>query len=260
MPGRPHRRHLRRARQPDGASRPCSPTSTRRGITRVVNLGDVVGKGPRGSEAIALHPGAVRGDGARQLGHLHRPRRSAAWPARAVDARPPERRRPELDWLAGLPTRTTSSSAGSTSGSSTPRRSRVPPRALPPHGRAVPGDRRQTEFTGDGPAPTIVGYGDIHGAYLRGRLRHDRLQRRLARQPARRPGAPRTSSSRARSATGAGSRGGPAAASEHHLRARALRRRGRDRIARSSACPTSEPYALELRDQLYRGSALPPQS
>ncbi len=49
-----------------------------RGITRVFNLGDVVGKGPRGSEAIALHPRAVRGDGARQLGHLHRPRRAAA--------------------------------------------------------------------------------------------------------------------------------------------------------------------------------------
>ena len=53
-----------------------------RGITRIVNLGDVVGKGPRGAACVRLTPGALRGDGAGQLGDVPQraaPTGEAAW-------------------------------------------------------------------------------------------------------------------------------------------------------------------------------------
>ncbi len=79
-----------------------------RGITRVLNLGDVVGKGPRGSEAIKLTRETcevtVRGNWDTFIA----PRRRPALRGRPVDARRADRRR-HRSGLRPCPTRTTSS-------------------------------------------------------------------------------------------------------------------------------------------------------
>lgn len=136
-----------------------------RGITRVVNLGDTVGKGPRGSACVALTQqrceATVQGNwevfltGADYEG-------PALWWRDELD---PQQQR----WLAGLPFHHDLVLSGR----------RVRMLHASPQGvfnrvsyRHTPeqyaGMFLNTEHTGDGPAPSCVLYGDIHGTYLEG--------------------------------------------------------------------------------------------
>ena len=113
-----------------------------RGITRIVNLGDVIGKRPRGSEAVRLVRAAceatVRGNWdtsiARQASHDSP---SGQWTRDELSAG-------DLAWLAALP--------GTFTGAF---------RA----GHATP--FRAGHAPGPGATPDVVGYGDIHTAYLK---------------------------------------------------------------------------------------------
>lgn len=137
----------------------------RRGITRVVNLGDVIGKGPRGTECVALTQERCEVTVLRNwdefIGHeeIELTAGGQWWRAQLE----PEQRA----WLAGLPfchdlvvsgrrLRLFHASAGS-----------VNTRVLSEHSVEVfEGMFAATEATGSGPVPTVVGYGDIHAAYL----------------------------------------------------------------------------------------------
>jgi predicted phosphodiesterase len=137
-----------------------------RGIRRVVNLGDVVGKGPNGAACVRL----VR---EREI-----PTVQGNWEAFLSDGRDygpgPQWWRDELDpgqleWLATLPFCHELVVSGR----------RVRMLHASPQGvfhrvsyRHTPEQYARmflnTEFTGDGPAPSCVIYGDIHGTYLEG--------------------------------------------------------------------------------------------
>lgn len=139
-----------------------------RGITRIVNLGDLAGKGPRGSAVVDRCREAcevtVRGnwdDALRGLGPDNPDARPAYrwWNA--------ELRPDQLDWLATLPLSHDLILSG--------RRIRLfHASAVSPHVR-VHRDHTDEEFdgmfastpmTGDLPAPDVVGYGDVHVAYV----------------------------------------------------------------------------------------------
>lgn len=137
-----------------------------RGIDHVVNLGDVAGKGPRGSAAVALTREhcrvTVRGN---WDSHLAKPAAeidvdSRSWRGELSDD--------DRAWLAGLPNCHDLWLSG--------RRVRLV------HASATSELVRMhfhhsdaefdamfaaTDFTGPGPAPTVVGYGDIHATYLK---------------------------------------------------------------------------------------------
>jgi predicted phosphodiesterase len=146
-----------------------------RGITRVVNLGDVVGKGPRGSEAVRLVREAcevtVRGNWdaaiAREAFHG-----SAAgqWTRDELSAE-------DLAWLAALPGTFELLVSGRRvrlfHASQTSEFVRVRLRHSDEEFRGMfsntsfTGAFRAGRATGPEATPDVVGYGDIHTAYLR---------------------------------------------------------------------------------------------
>jgi predicted phosphodiesterase len=136
-----------------------------RGITRVFNLGDLAGKGPRGAEVVEL---------SRERCEVHV---QGNWDASMSDPAQ-ERVEPftwwhdqlgeaQRDWLRGLPfchdfrmsgrnVRVFHASAKS-----------VFHRVFCDHDEAeFLGMFANTEATGEGPVPDVVGYGDIHEPYL----------------------------------------------------------------------------------------------
>lgn len=137
----------------------------RRGITRIVNLGDTAGKGPRGERAVqrcrAVCEVNVRGNWDDFLPTI-------------PDDGPPEMLwwRDELSsssraWLAALPLSADLVLSG--------RRIRLfHASAQSPHVRVhfhhtpeqFSAMFEATEMTGDGPLPDVVGYADIHDAYI----------------------------------------------------------------------------------------------
>ena len=136
-----------------------------RGITTVLNLGDVAGKGPRGSAAVALTRErcavTVRGNWDDFL-PVAGPDSDEAirwWNAELTDE--------DRAWLRGLPLvhhldlsgrriRLVHASAAS-----------VYTRVHVDHTREqFAGMFAATELTGPGPEPTMVGYGDVHGTYV----------------------------------------------------------------------------------------------
>lgn len=137
-----------------------------RGITRIVNLGDQVGKGPRGSACVRLTQNrceaAVQGNWEAFMTNGEEISDLAQW---AVDELDPG----QLDWLAGLPLshdlllsgrriRLFHASAASVF-------ARVSYRHTEEQYRSM---FVNTELTGFGPEPSVVGYGDIHGTFLEG--------------------------------------------------------------------------------------------
>lgn len=146
-----------------------------RGITRILNLGDVVGKGPRGSEAIKLTRETcevtVRGNWDTFI---------ARDPVQHFDggqwARD-ELTDDDVAWLSALPNTHELVMSGKRvrlfHASQTSEFVRV--RVTHTHDEFL-GMFTNTEFTGDfrtggwpeGTTPDVVGYGDIHGAYLEG--------------------------------------------------------------------------------------------
>ena len=137
----------------------------RRGIDDVINLGDLVGKGPRGSECIRITRDrgmpTVRGNWDAFIARDDvQPWEHAQW---VRDALTPADR----SWLADLPNVHEIVLSGQPvrffHASPVSEFTRVfTPTTEAEHRAFV----EQTAFTGDGQVPTIVGYGDIHGAYL----------------------------------------------------------------------------------------------
>ncbi|WP_203580419.1 metallophosphoesterase family protein [Microbacterium hibisci] len=136
-----------------------------RGITRIVNLGDNIGKGPRGAatterlrEACEVN---IRGNWDDFIGRIgeHEPEEMRWWRDELSVA--------QREWLGGLPFSHDLVMSG--------RRIRLfHASAESPHVRVrfrhtdeeFDGMFRATEMTGDGPEPTVVGYGDVHDAYI----------------------------------------------------------------------------------------------
>ena len=138
-----------------------------RGITRIVNLGDIVGKGPRGAACVALTrercEATVQGNWEAFLsGDREADVAGTRWWRR-------ELRPGQLDWLGALPFchdillsgRRVRMLHASPQGVY----NRVSYRHTP---EQYDGMFLNTEHTGDGPAPSCVLYGDIHGTYLEG--------------------------------------------------------------------------------------------
>jgi predicted phosphodiesterase len=136
-----------------------------RRIDRIVGLGDLVGKGPRGSECVRLSrercAATVRGNWDTIIaGPVEDLWPVGRWVRDRLTAE-------DVDWLAGLPNCLDLLVSGQHV-----RLLHASPvsefhRVLRDH---TWDDFRamfvNTEFTGDGPAPTVVGYGDIHATYL----------------------------------------------------------------------------------------------
>jgi predicted phosphodiesterase len=137
-----------------------------RGITRIVNLGDVVGKGPRGAACVRLvrerDIATIQGNWEAFLsdGRDHGP--GPQWWRDELDPG-------QLDWLAALPFCDDLVMSGR----------RVRMLHASPQGvfqrvsyrhthEQYAGMFLNTPHTGDGPAPTCVLYGEIHGTYLEG--------------------------------------------------------------------------------------------
>lgn len=146
-----------------------------RGIERILNLGDVVGKGPRGSEAVALSrercETTIRGNWDAILSGPA----EDLWPAgRWVRDRLTEE---DVDWLASLPATTELVMSGQRirlfHASQVNEFHRVRVRHTQDEFRSM---FANTEFTGGfradgavwpaGTTPNVVGYGDIHQTYL----------------------------------------------------------------------------------------------
>lgn len=145
-----------------------------RGITGILNLGDVVGKGPRGSEAVKLARETcevtVRGNWDAFIARdAVQPFENGQW---TRDELSPE----DLAWLGALPSTFELVISGRRirlfHASQTSEFARVRFRHTQDEFRGM---FTNTKFTGDfraggaedGATPDVVGYGDIHGAYLR---------------------------------------------------------------------------------------------
>lgn len=145
-----------------------------RRITRIINLGDVVGKGPRASEAVALTRQAcevtVRGNWDAFIARdVIQPFSSGQWTRDELTA-------DDLAWLAGLPGTFELVMSGRRirlfHASQTSEFVRVRVRHSADEFRGM---FTNTEFTGvfqaagggDSATPDVVGYGDIHSAYLK---------------------------------------------------------------------------------------------
>lgn len=139
-----------------------------RGIERVVTLGDHVGKGPRGSEVIARCQQACE---CCLLGNWDDflPQRDR-WPAADTEALQwwsDELAPGQADWLRSLPFSLDLLVSGRRvrlfhAGSRTVHR-----KTHFDHDGAQFDDMfASTAATGDGPPPTVVGYGDVHDAFL----------------------------------------------------------------------------------------------
>lgn len=136
-----------------------------RGISRIFNLGDYVGKGPRGREAVDICQERceinILGNWDDFLPHPERDFDSeglAWWLGQLSDG--------QGAWLRGLPFSHDFVMSG--------RRIRIFHASSTSVHRRVRFDHDEAEFlemfanteaTGDGPVPTVVGYGDTHDAY-----------------------------------------------------------------------------------------------
>ncbi|GAA1728089.1 metallophosphoesterase family protein [Brachybacterium phenoliresistens] len=137
----------------------------RRGISTVLNLGDVAGKGPRGSEAVALTRQrcqvTVRGNWDAFLdGPRDQLPEDVRWWHDELTAQ-------DRAWLGALPGHHDLLISGRRvrlfHASSTDEFTRVHYHHSPEQFRDM---FRATPFTGDGPVPSVVGYGDIHDTYV----------------------------------------------------------------------------------------------
>ena len=136
-----------------------------RGITRILNLGDVVGKGPRSSEAVKLTRDTcevtIRGNWDTFIA------RDSVQPFAGGQWTRDELTDDDIGWLAALPNVHDMVISGEHvrffHASQVSEFHRVRFHHTEDEFRAM---FTNTDFTGDGPLPTVVGYGDIHGAYL----------------------------------------------------------------------------------------------
>ncbi|MFC3495404.1 metallophosphoesterase family protein [Glycomyces rhizosphaerae] len=137
-----------------------------RGVTRIFNLGDTVGKGPRGAECVDLSRERcevhVQGNWESSLTD---PDRMAGFPDAVWwrDQLPEEQQK----WLRDLPHSHDFLMSGRRLRIFHASAKSVHHRVFFDHDEAeFLGMFANTEATGDGPAPDVVGYGDIHDPYL----------------------------------------------------------------------------------------------
>ncbi|WP_207782522.1 metallophosphoesterase family protein [Phytoactinopolyspora limicola] len=137
-----------------------------RGIDTIVNLGDVAGKGPRGSECVRLSRERCA---VTVLGNWDDflPNENAAPDDEAVRWWRRELTSNDLEWLRDLPLVHDLTLSGRHIRLFHASAESVYTRVFFRHTEdQFAGMFATTEFTGDGPAPSVVGYGDIHHAYL----------------------------------------------------------------------------------------------
>jgi predicted phosphodiesterase len=226
-----------------------------RGISRIVNLGDLVGKGPRGSAAIALTRErcevTVRGNWDTFIARDE----TQLWPA--AQWTHDELTADDRAWLLGLPNAHDLLISGQHvrlfHASQVSEFHRVNYDHTAEEFRAM---FTNTEFTGDGPAPSFVGYGDIHGTYLEVDLGLTLFNAGSVGNPLDAPGAPYVV---LEGEIDSADPGGAAAVSITFVRV-PYDVEAEIAVARRLGMPDVDAYALELREQLYRGSAFPPSS
>jgi predicted phosphodiesterase len=139
-----------------------------RGITTIYNLGDVVGKGPRGSECVRLSRKhctiTVRGNWDDLLPIEDSPERDEAgwWWHRELSAE-------DRDWLRTLPLAHDFELSGrrirAFHASADSLYTHIQPNLSAPEFDAM---FANTTLTGFGPEPSVICYGDIHAAFLSG--------------------------------------------------------------------------------------------
>ncbi|ACQ79905.1 metallophosphoesterase [Beutenbergia cavernae DSM 12333] len=219
-----------------------------RGIATVYNLGDVAGKGPRGALAAEISRErcavTVRGNWEHYLTSpdVYRAEGGQWWHA--------ELGAENRDWLAGLP--------GSHDVELSGRRIRLFhasatsefDRVHAQHTDAeFDGMFQATPFTGDGPAPSVVGYGDIHAAYVAQRGGRTLLNVGSVGNP--------LDETTAAYVVVEGVAGGSAA---HPFGVQIVRVPydvdGELAVARRSGMPQLAEYAHELRTAVYRGARI----
>lgn len=225
----------------------------RRGIQHVVNLGDLIGKGPRGSECIRMTREraipTVRGNWDTFIARdTVQPWEHGQWVRDSLsDA--------ERHWLATLPNVHEIVLSGQPirffHASPVSEFHRVfAPTTEEEHRAFV----AQTAFTGHGPVPTIVGYGDIHGAYLAVDYGITVFNAGSVGNALDGPGAPYVilegTLPRADHDEPAGHVGITFVRVPYDVEAEVA-------VAEELGMPGVEAYALELREQRYRGSAVP---
>lgn len=137
-----------------------------RGVTRVFNLGDTVGKGPRGAACVELSRERcevhVQGNWEASLTN---PERLAGFPIAAWWR--DELAEEQAKWLRDLPLSHDFLMSGKRIRVFHASPQSVYHRVFFDHGEAeFLGMFANTEATGDGPAPDVVAYGDIHDPYL----------------------------------------------------------------------------------------------
>ena len=225
----------------------------RRGIEQVVNLGDVIGKGPRGSECIRLTrercTATVRGNWDAFIARdAVQPWEHAQWVRDGLSGA-------ELTWLAELPNVHELVLSGQPirlfHASPVDEFTRVFAPTTEDEHRAF---AAQTTFTGDGPVPTVVGYGDIHGAYLSVDHGITVFNAGSVGNALDAPGAPYVVLEGTLPRSGETDRPGHVGITfvrvPYDVEAEIA-------VAEELGMPGVEAYALELREQRYRGSALP---
>lgn len=226
-----------------------------RGISRIVNLGDLVGKGPRGSAAIALTRErcevTVRGNWDTFIARTE----TQLWPA--AQWTHDELTADDRTWLLDLPNAHDLLISGQHvrlfHASQVSEFHRVNHDHTAEEFRAM---FTNTEFTGDAPAPSVVGYGDIHGTYLEVDLGLTLFNAGSVGNPLDAPGAPYVV---LEGEIDSAESGGAAAVSITFVRV-PYDVEAEIAVARDLGMPDVDAYALELREQVYRGSAFPPSS
>jgi predicted phosphodiesterase len=226
-----------------------------RGISRIVNLGDLVGKGPRGSAAIALARErcevTVRGNWDTFIARDE----TQLWPA--AQWTHDELSADDRAWLLALPNAHDLLISGQHvrlfHASQVSEFHRVNYDHTKEEFRAM---FTNTDFTGDGPPPSVVGYGDIHGTYLEVDLGLTLFNSGSVGNPLDAPGAPYVV---LEGEIDAAVSCGMAAVSITFVRV-PYDVEAEIAVARELGMPDVDAYALELREQLYRGSAFPPSS
>jgi predicted phosphodiesterase len=230
-----------------------------RGISRIINLGDVVGKGPRGSEAIALTRAhcevTVRGNWDTFIARDE----TQLWPA--AQWTHDELSADDRAWLLALPNTHDLVMSGQHvrffHASQVHEFHRVNYHHTEEEFRGM---FTNTDFTGHGPTPTVVGYGDIHGTYLEVDLGLTLFNAGSVGNPLDAPGAPYVVlEGDTDSGLAAPEPAGTVGPSITFVRV-PYDVEAEIAVARELGMPDVEAYALELREQVYRGSAVPPPS
>jgi predicted phosphodiesterase len=224
-----------------------------RGITRIVNLGDLVGKGPRGAAAIALARErcevTVRGNWDTFIARDE----TQLWPA--AQWTHDELDREDRAWLLALPNAQDLLISGRHVRFFHASQVSEFHRVNSQHTEAdFRGMFTNTDFTGAGPTPSVVGYGDIHGTYLEVDHGLTLFNAGSVGNPLDAPDAPYVI---LEGALEEGESSGVPALSITFVRV-PYDVEAEIAAARALRMPDVDAYALELREQVYRGSTFPP--